>query len=211
LGHTLEVGEAQGPSSAVEPLEGPWAATARVFLFPIGTPIYGVARRGRSHSDALVGSIVWSTTASSSAARVSRSILDNPLGRRFHGQEQVRAQPGSALEAGAAWDRLRPGIWRLGLGQSSPPARTTRGGWRSARSWVSVEGGVRTRALGHRGRAGTDAGPREWVVGPEGPRDPVRGARATQPRPDPGPAGSRRPSTGVPGRPGRQPPIGSVP
>jgi hypothetical protein len=47
LGHTLKVGEAQGPSSGVEPLEGPWAGASqtpgydrtRAALYPSGAPI----------------------------------------------------------------------------------------------------------------------------------------------------------------------------
>jgi hypothetical protein len=45
---------------------------------------------------------------------------------------------------------------------------------------------VRTRAPGHHGRAGTDAGPREWCRGPRGIPRPVRGARATPAEAGPG-------------------------
>jgi hypothetical protein len=78
-------------------------------------------------------------------------------------------------------------IWQANLDGTNPQTLATGQDdpWGVAVSPVvgSVEGGVRTRALGHRGRAGTDAGPREWCRGPPGdpatgpgsPSDPSRG------------------------------------
>jgi hypothetical protein len=81
-------------------------------------------------------------------------------------------------------------IWQANLDGTNPQTLATGQDdpWGVAVSPVvgSVEGGVRTRALGHRGRAGTDAGPREWCRGPRGIPRPVRGARATPAEAGPG-------------------------